>query len=430
MPAACMGPQRGGVRFWASAAGGISKANTHMTLIRPAARSGFLPLLLAAFLTACSGNAQEQAGAPPPAPVTVARPAQQEVVDWDDFVGRFEAVQNVEVKPRASGYLQSVHFTDGQYVRQGQLLFTIDPRPAQAALAQAQAQLARARATLANAQTELARSRTLAAEEAASREEVEQRTAAVRAGQAEVAAAQAAVRAQQLNLSFTRVTAPISGRISERRVDAGNSVAADQTVLTTIVSTNPLHFAFEGSEALLLKYQRQGAGAERGTPVRIRLQDEPTYVHAGTLDFVDTSVNTGAGTVRARAVVQNPEGLLRPGMFGHARLAASQAYRALLVPDTAIVTDAARRVVYLVGADNKVVARPVELGPLVGNLRVIRRGIGPNDRVIIGGIQRARPGQPVQPRPGQIAPSGNPEPQPQAPALSPPSVAVPVAASR
>jgi RND family efflux transporter MFP subunit len=395
-----------------------------------AATRSFLSLLLVALIAACSSGAAEKAGDPPPAPVTVARPIVQEVVDWDDFVGRFEAIQSVEVKPRASGYLQGVHFTDGQYVRQGQLLFTIDPRPSQAQLAQAQAQLARAQATLANARTELARSRALEAQQAASVEEVEQRTAAVRAGQAEVAAAQAAIRAQQLNVGFTRVTAPISGRISERQVDAGNSVSADTTVLTTIVSTNPLHFAFEGSEALLLKYQRQGAGAERGTPVRVRLQDEATYTHAGTLDFVDSVVNTGAGTVRARAVIPNPSGILRPGMFAHARLAASRPYRALLVPETAIVTDSARRVLYLIGRGNMVVARPVQLGPLVGNLRVIRSGLGPNDRVIIGGIQRARPGQPVKPRPGRIAPGGGPEPRPEAPAVSPPSIAIPVATAR
>ena len=396
---------------------------------RSAARR-LLPLLLGALLAGCSGSAGDKAGAPPAMPVTVATPAVQEVVDWDDFVGRFEAVQSVEVKPRATGYLQSVHFTDGQFVRRGQLLFSIDPRPARAQLAQAQAQLARARATLANARTELSRSRTLAESRAASVEEVEQRQAAVNAGAAEVAAAQAAVRARQLDLGFTRVTAPISGRVSERRVDAGNSVAADQTVLTTIVSTDPLHFAFEGSEALILKYQRQGAGAERGTPIRIRLQDEATYTHAGTLDFVDTSVNTGAGTVRARAVVPNPSGFLKPGMFGHARLAASQPYRALLVPDSAIVTDAARRIVYLVDAQKTVVARPVELGPLIGSLRVVRAGIGPNDRIVIGGLQRARPGAKVEPKAGRIAPATGPEPAPQAAPSVPSSVATPAAAGR
>lgn len=379
------------------------------------------PVLLAGALAACGSN---EAGGPPPAPqVTVATPLIQEVVDWDDFVGRFEAVQSVEVKPRATGYLQSVHFRDGQYVRRGQLLFSIDARPSQAALAQAQAQLARAQATLANARTELARSRTLAAQQAASTEEVEQRQAAVRAGTADVAAARAAITAQQLNVGFTRVVAPISGRISDRRVDAGNSVAADQTILTTIVSTDPLHFTFEGAESQLLKYERQDAGARAGTPVRIRLQDEASYLHAGTLDFVDTSVNTGAGTIKVRAVVPNPGGLLRPGMFGHARMAASQPYRAMLVPDTAIVTDAARRVVYVVDAKGVVLVRPVNLGPMFGNLRVVRSGLEAKDRVIINGVQRARPGQTVVPKAGRIQRSNGVEPAAASPAAPPPAIA-------
>ena len=397
-----------------------------MSALRLAAARGLLPFLLAATLAACGADAQEQAAAPPAMPVTVATPAVQEVVDWDDFVGRFEAVQSVEVKPRATGYLQAVHFQDGQFVRAGQLLFTIDARPTQAALAQAQAQLARAQATLANARTELARSRALAAQQAASTEEVEQRQAGVRTGEADVAAANAAIRAQQLNVGFTRVTAPISGQISQRLVDAGNSVTADQTVLTTIVSTNPLHFTFEGSEGLLLKYQRQAGGTRAGTPVRIRLQDETTYVHAGVLDFVDPVVNSSAGTVRARAVVANTGGFLKPGMFGHMRLAASQRYRALLVPDTAVVTDAARRVLYVVDRAGTVIARPVELGPLVGNLRVIRSGLAPNERVIINGLQRARPGQKVQPKLGRIQASGGPEPAPAPSSVAPASIATPV----
>jgi RND family efflux transporter MFP subunit len=403
----------------------FAKAVT-MPFSQSAARRGLLPFLVGLALAGCSAKADEKAGAPPPMPVTVALPIQQEVVDWDDFVGRFEAVQSVEVKPRATGYLQAVHFRDGQFVRAGQLLFTIDARQSQAALAQAQAQLARAQATLANARTELARSRTLAAQQAASTEEVEQRQAGVRTGEADVAAARAAIRAQQLNVGFTRVIAPISGQISERRVDPGNSVTADQTVLTTIVSTDPLHFAFEGSEALLLKYQRQDGGGRSGSPVRIRLQDESTYVHAGTLDFIDTVINTGSGTVRARAVVANPGGFLKPGMFGHMRLSASIPYRALLVPDTAIVTDAARRVVYAVAGNGTVTARPVELGPLVGNLRVVRTGLAPNERVIIDGVQRARPGQKVVPKAGRIPVTMGPEPVAGGAAATPSSTAIPV----
>lgn len=354
-------------------------------------------------LAACGGkgdSAAPQQGAPP---VTVSTPLVQDVVDWDEYVGRFEAIQNVEVRPRASGYLQGVWFRDGAYVKKGQLLFTIDPRPAQAAVAQAGAQLAQAQASLANARTELARSQTLASQRAASQEEVEQRQAAVRAGQAQVAAASANLRARRLDLGFTRVYAPISGRISERKVDAGNSVAADQTVLTTIVSVDPLHFVFQGSEALLLKYQREGAGVANGTPVRVKLSDESDYSHTGTLDFVDNALDAGAGTIRARAVIPNPGGFLKPGMFGSLRLEASRPYPALLIPDTAVMADAARQIVFVVDKTNTVVARPVQTGPLRGSLRVIRSGLTREDRVVIGGTQRARPGVKVTPQPGKIA---------------------------
>ena len=380
-----------------------------------------MPALAAALaLSACGGGAESgppQQGAPP---VTVATPLVQRLSDWDEFVGRFEAVQNVEVRPRSSGYLQGVHFRDGEYVSRGQLLFTIDARPAEAALAQARAQLAQAQATLANARTELARSQALAAQRAASQEEVESRQAAVRSGQAQVAAAQANVRARQLDTGFTRVTAPIGGRISERRVDVGNSVTADQTVLTTIVSVDPLHFVFQGSEALLLKYQREGSGVRPGTPVRVKLSDESDFAHAGTLDFIDNAIDAGAGTIRARAIMPNPGGFLKPGMFGTLRLEASQPYDAILVPDTAVVADAARQVVYVVGKDGTVAAKPVQTGALRGNLRVIQSGLTREDRVIIDGIQRARPGQKVQAQQGKIqaqpATAGSPSSSSQLPA--------------
>lgn len=248
----------------------------------------------------------------------------------------------------------------------------------------------------------------MVAAQAASREELEARQAAVRTSEADLAAAQATVRAQGLTLGFTTVTAPISGIVSERRVDVGNAVLGDQTVLTTIVSTTPIHFAFDASEALLLKYQRQSAGAASGTPVRIRLQDEADYQHRGRLDFVDTRLNGSAGTVRARAVVENPSGFLKPGMFGHLLLAGSDPYQAVLIPDSAVVTDAARKVVYVVGAQDTVVARPVVPGPLSSGLRVIRSGLGPQDRVIVNGVQRARPGQKVQPTLSRITPAAQP----------------------
>lgn len=375
---------------------------------------------LAALLatTACGGGESPPAqGAPP---VTVAAPLVQDVVDWDEYVGRFEAIEDVEVRPRASGYLQGVHFRDGEIVRKGQLLFTVDPRQAQAALAQARAELAQAKATLANARTELARSRTLAEARAASTEEVEQRTASLRSAEAQVAAAEATVRARELDIGFTRVTAPITGRISERLVDPGNAVTADQTVLTRIVSVDPLHFVFQGSEALLLKYQREDAGVRAGAPVRIKLSDESDFAHPGTLDFVDNVIDSGAGTIRARAIVPNNNGFLKPGMFGTLRLEASRPYAALLVPDTAVMADAARRLVMTVGKDNTVVPKPVQTGPLRGNLRVIQSGLSRDDRVIIGGAQRAMPGQKVQPQPGKIQAQAGP-PAPAAGSNAPPA---------
>ena len=362
-------------------------------------RFRLLAPLAALALAACSGDAQDAA---PTAPsVTVSQPLVQQVRDWDDYVGRFEAVQSVEVRPRATGYLQRVHFTDGQFVRAGQPLFTIDPRPARAALAQAQAQLARAEAVLANARTELARSETLAESQAASLEEVEQRRAAERAGVAEVSAARAGVEAQRLQAGFTTVRAPISGRVSERLVDVGNSVIADQTVLTRIVSVDPIHFSFEGSEALLLKYQREGL-AGPGAEVRVKLQDEAAYVHPGRIDYIDPVVDPGAGTVRGRAVLPNRNSFLKPGMVGRMQLAGTDAYEALLVPDSAVLTDAARRLVLVVDGEGTVIARAVELGPLVGDLRVVRSGIAAQDQIIISGVQRAQPGQKVQPQKGAI----------------------------
>lgn len=371
-----------------------------MTLRSPLAPMLFLSLML----TACSGGGDAQGG-PPALPVTVVTPLLREVTEWDDYVGRFEAVDSVDVRPRASGYLQRSHFTDGQYVRQGQLLFTIDARPSQARLDQARAQLARAQATLVNARTELARSETLAKSQAASQEEVEQRRAAVRAGEADVAAGQAAVRASQLDVGFTRVVAPISGRVSQRLVDPGNSVTADQTVLTTIVSTSPMHFSFQGSEASLLNYERRGDTLQNA-PVRIRLQGESAYSHNGRIDFVDNALSNGSGTITVRAVVQNPDGKLRPGLFGQLQLAASAPRQALMLPATAIVTDGPRRIVYVMGQKDVVQARPVELGQTVGGLRVIRSGITANDRVIVNGIQRAMPGKPAKAEQGRIGNDG------------------------
>ncbi|MET0338623.1 MAG: efflux RND transporter periplasmic adaptor subunit [Caulobacter sp.] len=358
--------------------------------------------IMATVLYGCSQPTEAQA---PPAPaVTVAVPLVQTIQDWDEFTGRFEATQSVEVRARVGGYISAVHFRDGDYVRRGQLLFTLDPRPAQAGLAAARAQLSHAQAQLSLARSELTRSETLLTSQAVSQAEVDTRRGAVLQAEASIAAANAAVRARQLDLEFTRVTAPISGRVSDRRVDPGNLVAGGSSaadVLTTVVSSAPVYFVFDGSEAVLLKYQRQArTGA---APIQVRLQDESGFSRSGTLDFTDNAVDTASGVIRLRALIPNADGFLKPGMFGQARLAGSGSYRAMLVPDAAVATDQARRVVYVVNADGSTAPKTVQLGPLVDGLRVIRSGLQPTDRVIISGAQRIQmPGMKVQARNGRI----------------------------
>lgn len=368
------------------------------------AKTAAASVLIMAALYGCSPKAASQT---PPAPaVTVAHPLVQTVQDWDDFTGRFEATQAVDVRARVGGYISAVHFRDGDYVRRGQLLFTLDPRPALAALASARAQLSQAQAQLTLARAELTRSETLLTSQAVSQAEVDTKRGALQTAEAAIAAANASVRARQLDVEFTRVTAPISGRVSDRRIDPGNLVAGGSSaadVLTTIVSSAPIYFTFDGSEAVLLKYQRQ---ARRGAaPIQVRLQDEGAFTHPGTLDFTDNAVDTSSGVIRLRAVVANPDGFLKPGMFGQARLAGAGVYQAMLVPDAAIATDQARRIVYVVNADGTVAPKPVQLGPLVDGLRVVRSGLAANDRVIISGVQRIQqPGMKVQAHNGQIRP--------------------------
>lgn len=357
-----------------------------------------LSVMVTGGLYGCSSKGEAQ-GPPPAPPVTVSTPLAERVVDWDDFTGRFEATQSVDVRARVGGYIQSVHFRDGDFVSRGQLLFTLDPRPAQAQLASARAALAQAEAQVTLARANLTRSQGLLASQAVSQAEVDANTGALKTAEANIAAAQASVRARQLDLEFTRVTAPVSGRVSDRRVDPGNLVGGGSSagdVLTTIVSSAPIYFVFEGSEATLLKYQRQvRAGAS--APVRIRLQDESDFTRTATLDFTDNAIDSASGTIRLRAVVPNGDGFLKPGMFGQARVAGAGAYDALLVPDSAIGTDGARRTVSVVAADGSVTPKAVELGPLVDGLRVIRSGVTARDRIIINGAQRVQmPGQKVK----------------------------------
>ena len=342
---------------------------------------------------------------PPPPLAVVAQPLQRQVEDWDDFVGQFESPASVDLRPRVTGYVTSVGFKDGQDVAKGQVLFVIDPRPYAAAYAQAKAQEAHAEAALADAKVELARSQALLAARATSQQDVDTRQATQHTAAADVAAAQAAQRTAALNLAFTRVVAPISGRASDAKAMPGNLVTQDTTVLTSIVSVDPIRFRFTGPESAFLKFKRQNIiGPGLTPPVQIRLQDEADYHWPGKLAFVDNAFDTSSGVISAYALVSNPGGLLTPGMFGHLRLQGSRPYMGLLVPDQAVVTDQARQVVYVIDGQNVAHARAVDPGPLLGGLRVIRSGLAPTDRVVIEGTQHVQPGKPVTVRPGTIAP--------------------------
>jgi RND family efflux transporter MFP subunit len=371
-------------------------------------QAGRILAVLVALLAAACGP--KKPPAPPPPTVAVAHPLQRDVVDWDDYVGRFEAIQDVQVRPRVSGQIQRIDFREGVEVKAGQFLFEIDPRPFQAALARSKADAARAAATLANARTELARAQELLKVQAVSREEYEQKVAAERTAAADLAAAQAAVRSSALDLEFTTIRAPISGRVSDKRVSIGDYVTAGQTLLTRVVTIDPIWFSFDGAESFYLKYVRQAQSGERKlsrytpNPVDIKLADETSYRWHGRMSFVDNAISPTSGTIRAHATVANPNGLLVPGMFGRARLLGSGAYRAMLIPDEAIVTDQTRRFVYIVGADGKAAVRNVDTGPLVVGLRVVRTGLTANDLVVLDGLARLRPGAEMQVRRTQIQP--------------------------
>jgi RND family efflux transporter MFP subunit len=337
----------------------------------------------------------------------VASPLARQVSDWDDYAGRFEAVDTVELRPRVGGAIQSVHFTDGERVKKDQLLFVIDPRPYAAQLARAQAELARARAALANADAELKRAQALVGSKLISAAQAELRAAEQLQAAADLDAAEAAAEGARLNLSFTRVLAPLSGRASFRRLAPGNIVTADTTLLTTIVTESPMRFVFDAPEAALLKYRREASGA-LDRPVEIRLQDEEGYRWKGRIGFLDNALDRGSGTIRGYAVVDNPQGFLAPGMFGQMRLFAAQPVDALLLPDEAIVTDQTRQIVYTVDEQGTVGQKVVAPGRLVDGLRVIRSGVAPTDRIIISGVQRARAGRQVVASVGTVTayPSG------------------------
>jgi RND family efflux transporter MFP subunit len=365
-------------------------------------KQGVKLVMLGAALAASAACGNAPPNAPPPPLVSAGYPLRRNVVDWDDYVGRFEAIQDVEVRPRVSGQIVRIGFRDGLKVAKGQFLFEIDPRPYAAALAQARADEARAAATLANARAEFARAGSLVRVGFVSREQYDQKQAAEGTALADLDAARAAVRQRALDLGFTVVRAPIAGQVSDKRVSLGDYVAAGQTLLTRVVTTDPIWFSFDGAESFYLKYSRLAQAGQRrssryaANPVEIQLADEPDYRWHGRMVFVDNAIDTGSGTIRAHAVVANPNGFLVPGLFGRARLLGSGTYHALLIPDEAIVTDQTRRLVYVAGGDGKVTTRSIETGPLVQGLRVVRSGLQPSDRVVLDGLARLQPGTAVR----------------------------------
>lgn len=369
-------------------------------------RSTLIGLILLLLLGACKPAPPPTQGPPP---VTVAPPEVRTITEWDEYTGRFVARESVEIRPRVTGYLQRVHFRDGEMVQKGALLFTVDPRPLEAARDAARGQRQQVEARIALARANVERGQALRAAEAISQEEFDSRVEELAAAEAALASARAAERAAEIDLGFTQIRAPIAGRVSDARGDAGNLVNNGETVLTTIVSLNPIHFEFIASEQDYLRYVRLNASGARVSsrtapnPVLVKLEDEADFLHEGKMDFVDNAVAPTTGTIRGRALLDNTDNLFTPGQFGRIRLLGAGAHEAMLLPDSAIQSDQADKFVLVVDGENTVVYRRVELGPLIDGLRVIRAGLDKGERVVVKGVQRAFPGSKVTPEETSVA---------------------------
>jgi RND family efflux transporter MFP subunit len=354
------------------------------------------------------GQANPQAAGPPPPGVVVSKPIQREIVEWDEYTGRFDAVETVEVRARVSGYLDEIHYKDGQTVKQGELLYVIDRRPFERALDQARAELLAATTKVDNANLDVERGKPLVERRVMSEKSFDDRANLLREAQAAVKVAEAKVKTAELDLSFTRMTSPIAGRISRTMVNVGNWVSAggtaNVTLLTTIVSQDPIHIYFDVSENNYIKYKRlaeRGSGsgaADVGALVEVALPDERGFPHKARLDFLDNRLDQGTGTLRARAVLANKAGLFSPGLFARVRVTGSPRYNAILLPDEAIGTDQTNKFVYAVGEDGTVVRKAIVPGSLQFGLRVVREGLTGDEWVVTRGLQRARPGQKVTPK--------------------------------
>ena len=364
-----------------------------------------LALALACFIASC-GERQQQGGAPPPPTVVVAKPIKRTVFDFDEYVGRFTAINSVEVRGRVSGYLDKLHFKDGQLVKQGDLLFTIDKRPFQNTLDQARANLVQAQSNVAYTEADYTRGQALVRDKTITDQTFEQRAQAFRNAKASVTANEAAVRQAELDLEFTELRAPVNGRIGDRRVSPGNLVtggtSGNTTMLATIVSIDPIYFEFTFDEASYLRYERLAkkgediASRNASVQVALKLIDESDFDHEGRMDFVDNVIERATGTIRGRAVFANPSEVFTPGMFARVRVPGSPPYEGLLVPDIAVGTEQARRYVVVVDDQDTARIKYVTLGQLTSDgLRVIKEGLGSDDRVVVNGLMQARPGTKV-----------------------------------
>jgi len=377
----------------------------------------FVSIALVSF-TVLTGCNREKAGPPPvqaPPEVTVARAIARDITEWDEYVGRLAAIDDVEIRARVSGYLEKSHFKDGQLVEVGELLFTIDPRPYQAQVDRADARLSQAKASLALATTNLKRAETLLKTNAIAAEEVDIRRGNEQAAAAEVQAAEAELAAVSLDLEFTKVTAPVAGRISRDLVTPGNLVTGGSggaTLLTTIRSLDPIHFYFEADESAFLKYQRLDQEGKRpssrGTPnpVELGLADEDGFPHKGSMDFVENAMDRDTSTIQGRAIFDNPDSTLIPGLFARIRLRGSVLDGAVQIPDRAIGRDQSENFVWVIDDNNVASRRGIETGPIIDGLRVVRNGLKAGERIVINGLQRIRPGITVAPGEDTIAPTG------------------------
>jgi multidrug efflux system membrane fusion protein len=361
--------------------------------------------------------------APPPPAVSVAPAIEKSVTEWDEFSGRVQAIDHVEIRPQVSGIIEEVHFADGQMVKKGDLLFTIDPRPFQAELARTQAVLAGAQAHVALAKSNLERSNHLIATHAIAQIDLDSNNDALLEANASVQAAQAAVQTAQLNLDYTAITSPVTGRVSRAEITVGNLVGDGATapVLTTVVSVSPVYVEFEIDEQTFLKYAANGAGGNTGIehiPVVMGLANEENFPHQGHLESIDNQLDTSSGTIRVRAVFDNSNGELTPGLYANVRTGGSAAQTAILVDDRAVGTDQDKKFVMVVDADNKVTYRGVTLGPMADGLRIIRSGLTKGERIVVDGLQRVQPDEIVSPTlvtmggdrttaPSEVAATGN-----------------------